>query len=53
MLAFLDGFTKREGDVVWHVGSHHHRPAAEIDGRYVGRHAFETRLRHYGGAIAH
>src|SRR5262245_48568504 len=53
MLAFLDGLAKREGNIVRHVGSYHHRPTAEIDRRHVFWHAFEASPRHYGSTITH
>src|SRR5262245_56665508 len=53
MFAFLDGLAKRERHIVWHVGSDHHRPTAEIDGGHVRWHAVEASPRHHGSTITH
>ena len=42
LAAFLDGFADRVRDVIGQIRMHEHGPAAEIDGRNVVSHAFET-----------
>src|SRR5687768_17263523 len=50
---FLDRLAERVGDVVGQIGTHDHRPAAEIDRRHVAGHAVEARLRHHRSLVAH
>ena len=49
--AQLDGFAERIGDIVFHIGAHNHRPAAEVDGRNIGGKTFELPVRHHARAV--